>query len=102
MPMPFQCDFCQNNTPVWSHPCPSFVIPEIESESIGPWLACDPCHHLIVSGAVDELAEIAMAQPGAVQLSASIGRDRALYVIRDLIHGRFFSYRRGEPRRIDN
>jgi hypothetical protein len=59
--MVMKCDFCglpNVPLPYWKYPARDFFFPDDESESIGPWLACPPCHDLIEAENYESLSRI--------------------------------------------
>jgi hypothetical protein len=97
------CDFCSAPNPRWSYKTKDFValnVPNLLSESIGDWAACDQCHDFIESGDFEGLVNhtieaLLFKQPDIMLADESVLKDLRSQM--RLLHAQFVLHRLPGP-----
>jgi hypothetical protein len=100
------CDFDRAQPVAWTYPCDSFMLPELNWQSITDWAACAACAELIEADDMDGLfarwkaAEV--VPPEAEDDPATRERyERSMELVQRTIFEAFMTHRWGERRPYD-
>lgn len=99
------CDFCGASPVRWEFPCEDFLAVETPREthnSLGGWMACDPCAELIHEAKINQLSERALDAYFAKHPddAADLPRHTAIEIGLRGLHRAFHNHRVGPGRRI--
>ena len=90
------CDFCSLPAPAWRYPVLDIDhrAPDgrVLFTSVGDWLACDPCHMLIETNSMPELAQRAIDRWNLINYPKTTQLGKAVVAG---FHERFVQHRRG-------
>ena len=98
------CDFCRATPVEWTYPCDSFMLPELDWQSVGDWAACERCGELIEADDLDGLFArwfSRFSEEDRAEAAADERKRRALELYQRTMHTAFMAHRWGERRRYD-